>query len=46
MNLFFTVLGLVMITSSETDSSRTIGAVMAGAGLNDILREHKNSKGI
>lgn len=46
MNVIFAVLGLVMIASSKTDSSRTVGAVMAGAGLNDILREHKDSKGV
>lgn len=44
MNLIFTILGLSMIASSESDSGRTIGAVLAGAGLNDVLREHKDSK--
>lgn len=39
------MLGLVMIAGSESDSSRTIGAVLAGAGLNDMLREHKDAKG-
>lgn len=45
MNIIFTVLGLVMIAGSDSDSSRTVGAVLAGTGLNDMLREHANTKG-
>lgn len=44
MNIIFTLLGLTMIASSESDSGRTIGAVVAAAGLNDVLREHKDVK--
>lgn len=43
MNILFTLLGLGMIVSAETDNQRTIGAIMAGAGLNDVLREHKET---
>lgn len=43
MNFLFSALGLLMIASSENDVQRTIGAIVAGAGLNDILREHKES---
>lgn len=46
MNVILTMLGLAVIASSETDSSRTIGAVMTAAGLNAALREHKDSKGV
>lgn len=45
MSVLFTLLGLVMVASSESDNARTIGAVLAGAGLNDVLREHKDTKG-
>lgn len=44
MNPLFTALGLVMIVGSDSDSSRTIGAIVAGAGLNDVLREHRDKK--
>lgn len=44
MNLLFTALGLVMIVNSNSDTSKTIGAIVAGAGLNDVLREHKDRK--
>lgn len=45
MNVLITILGFGMIVNSNSDKSRTIGAIVAGAGLNDILREHKESKG-
>lgn len=41
MNTLFAVVGVFMIAGASSDAGRTIGAVMAGAGLNDILREHK-----
>lgn len=41
MNYLFTVIGFLMVGSAQTDNSRTIGAIVAGAGLNDILREGK-----
>lgn len=44
MNIIFTLLGLAMIANSESDSERVIGAVVAGAGLNDVLREHRDVK--
>lgn len=44
MNLLFTLLGLGMIVASTEGKGQTIGAIVAGAGLNDILREHKQNK--
>lgn len=44
MNFLFTLLGLGMIATSTEGKGLTIGAIVAGAGLNDILREHKQSK--
>lgn len=41
MNYFFTFLGFVMLSKAGTDNQRAIGAVVAGAGLNSVLREHK-----
>lgn len=42
MNYLFTIVGFLMVGSAKTDNSRTVGAIVAGAGLNDILREHKD----
>lgn len=44
MNVLFALLGLGMIVASTEGKGQTIGAIVAGAGLNDILREHKQSK--
>lgn len=41
MNLVFTVVGFVMLAGAKTDTQRTVGAIVASAGLNDVLREHK-----
>lgn len=43
MNYLFTFFGFVMLSRAETDNQRAIGAVVAGAGLNDVLREHKET---
>lgn len=43
MNYLFTIIGFAMLANAKTDTERTIGAVVAGAGLNDVLREHKDS---
>lgn len=44
MNTVLALLGLGMIMGSKSENTRTIGAVLAGAGLNDVLREHKETK--
>lgn len=41
MNYMFTIVGFIMLAGAKTDTQRTIGAIVAGAGLNDVLREHK-----
>lgn len=43
MNMLLSALGLLMIASANSETQRTLGVVMAGAGLNDILREHRDS---
>lgn len=42
MNIVLSGLGLLMIVSASSESQRAIGAVVFGAGLNDILREHSD----
>lgn len=43
MNYLFTLFGFAMLANAKTDNERAIGAVVAGAGLNDVLREHKET---
>lgn len=42
MNVLLSGLGLLMIVKASSESQRAIGAVVFGAGLNDILREHSD----
>lgn len=44
MNVILTPFGLAMIASSKYGSDRTIGAVVAATGLDDVLRKHKGVK--
>lgn len=37
------VLGLSLILGSSDDKVRTVGAILAGAGVNDMLREHRDT---
>lgn len=46
MNMLISALGFLLIANAEGDSQRTIGAVLAGAGLNDMLREREGRKGV
>lgn len=41
MNYLCTILGFLMLANAESGNERAIGAVVAGAGLNDILRDMK-----
>lgn len=41
MNYFCTFFGFMMLANASSDNERAIAAVVAGAGLNDVLRENK-----
>jgi hypothetical protein len=43
MNILFTLLGLGMIITSTEGKGQTIGAIVAGAGLNGVLRENEQN---
>lgn len=43
MNLLISAVGFLLIAGAGNESQRTIGAVLAAAGVNDILRDHKEA---
>lgn len=43
MNLLVSAIGFLLIANAENEGQRTIGAVLAAAGVNDVLREHKEA---
>lgn len=43
MNVLISTIGFLLIARAENDAQRTVGAVLAAAGVGDVLREYKET---
>lgn len=43
MNVLVSAVGFLLIASAGNDAQRTVGAVLAAAGVSDVLREYKET---